>query len=164
MSFSGETSKGEGALNKPGDVSDAFAYRMSRSQNRGFRNNNPGNIERRASTTWNGASADQSGDQRFVIFSTPLWGLRAMARILRVYLRAGVNTPRKIVSRWAPPGENRTPEYVTQVSLHSGLDPDMAVSEFDIPNLMAVMIFHESGMQPYSDELIAEAIQLERTT
>lgn len=159
-----KTGEGKAAVDNLIDVGDDLVYRPSDSQPRGLRNHNPGNIERRASTTWRGASADQSGDSRFVVFIAPLWGLRAMARILRGYLRDGVNTTRKIVSRWAPPGENNTPAYVAQVSGRAGLDPDMPVSEFHIPALMAAMIFHENGAQPYPDDLIAEAVELERTT
>ncbi len=79
---------------------------------RGVRNHNPGNIERDARTRWQGQAARQS-DPRFVVFTAPEWGIRAMARVLITYQdRHGCNTVAKIINRWAPPGENATSAYV----------------------------------------------------
>lgn len=129
---------------------------------RGLRNNNPGNIERTA-TVWRGMSADQSGDSRFIVFSSPEWGIRAMARVLRNYINRGQDTVREIINTWAPPSENDTGAYVRAVAASIGVDPDARVSDAQMPGLIAAIIKHENGSQPYPQELIARGIELERT-
>jgi hypothetical protein len=127
---------------------------------RGIRNNNPGNIER-TGDRWQGMSADQSGDARFVVFDAPVWGLRALARILRKDMAEG-DTLRRIIGEWAPAAENNTGAYVNAVARHVGMDPDAPVREADLPRLMAAIVQHENGAQPYPPELFAQALALER--
>lgn len=45
---------------------------------RGIRNNNPGNI-RRNGDPWQGL-AETQGDKEFFTFTTPVYGIRALAR------------------------------------------------------------------------------------
>lgn len=127
---------------------------------RGIRNNNPGNIERGAA--WQGLAADQSGDARFAVFSAPEWGIRAMARIIRQYQARGLRTVRQIINTWAPPSENDTGAYVDAVARQLGVTPDYIVNEAALPDLLAAIIHHENGVQPYPAELIAQGIELER--
>lgn len=129
---------------------------------RGIRNNNPGNIDRVKGTTWAGAAADQSGDPRFVVFTAPEYGIRAMARILRTYRGRGLNTIQKIISTWAPSKENPTAGYITAVSGEVGLAPNVVVPDAAIPRLIAAIIRHENGIQPYPAALIAKGIAMER--
>ena len=56
---------------------------MGQSGARGIRNNNPGNIDRNA-TKWQGM-ADKQDDPRFIVFTSPQYGIRAMARVLLTY-------------------------------------------------------------------------------
>lgn len=129
---------------------------------RGIRNNNPGNIDR-AGTSWKGMAPDQSSDSRFIVFSAPEWGIRAMARILRTYMGRGQNTIAKIISTWAPPSENNTTAYIEAVSKEVGLPANALVTDAYIPAIIAAIIRHENGQQPYSPETVALGIQLERT-
>lgn len=77
---------------------------------RGIRNNNPGNI--RHKDAWDGM-ADIQGDDSFVTFISPVWGIRAMIKVLLTYSRKyKLDTVRGIISRWAPPSENDTDEYI----------------------------------------------------
>ena len=46
---------------------------------RGIRNNNPGNIK--LGTNWDGLS-DEQNDDVFCQFKEPVWGIRALMRIL----------------------------------------------------------------------------------
>ena len=73
---------------------------------RGIRNNNPGNI--RWGSDWKGLKKDgKQQDPSFCIFETPEYGIRALAKLLRNYQRLyGLNTPYRIISRYAPPTEN----------------------------------------------------------
>jgi len=129
---------------------------------RGIRNNNPGNLVR-TGDAWQGMSSDQSTDARFVVFDAPVWGLRAMARVLRNYLGAGQTTVREIVARWAPSSENDTGAYMDAVAAALGVGVDDQVAPAQLPELMAAIIKHENGMQPYPPALFDQAIALERT-
>lgn len=130
---------------------------------RGIRNNNPGNIDRKIGTTWKGAADDQTQDSRFVVFTAPEWGIRAMARILRTYMGRGQNTVAKIISTWAPPTENATGAYINAVARAVGLDPNAPVSDAHLPAIIAAIIQHENGQQPYPPEVIAQGVALERS-
>lgn len=130
---------------------------------RGIRNHNPGNIDRTADK-WQGMAADQSSDSRFVVFVAPHWGIRALAKVLLSYQRKhGINTVRGIINRWAPPVENNTDAYVSQVAKACGVEPDDTI---DIENkavlraLVSSIIKHENGQQPYGAGVIDLGIDL----
>jgi len=130
---------------------------------RGIRNNNPGNIERTPRIRWKGMAADQSSDPRFIVFVAPQWGIRAIARILLGDWREGQNTIASLIEEWAPPTENDTVAYIKAVGKAAGVDP---YKPCDIPALLpkiiAAIIQHENGMQPYDLETIELGIELER--
>lgn len=135
---------------------------------RGIRNHNPGNIERGAN--WQGLAephemtSEQKAEDRFCVFRSPEWGIRAIVRILQTYRRKyGIDTVQGIISRWAPPGENDTGAYVAHVADAIGVRPteqvDTTDPEFLVP-LVKAIIAHENGAQPYSDETIRAGIAL----
>lgn len=132
---------------------------------RGIRNANPGNI-RHSRTLWQGEAAQQP-DTDFVTFAAPEFGIRAMAKILRTYQTNGLNTVRKIISRWAPPNENDTPAYVASVAQAVGVNADTPI---DLSNdqLMAAIIKaiirHENGQQPYGDAVVMKGVGLAAPT
>lgn len=129
---------------------------------RGIRNNNPGNIVR-SGVAWVGMSPDQSSDSRFIVFTAPEYGIRAMARVLNNYIANGYDTVQEIINRWAPPIENDTGSYVRSVATKLGLDPLSPVNTSHVPALIEAIILHENGEQPYPPDVIARGIQLERT-
>lgn len=116
---------------------------------RGIRNNNPGNIRHR--DQWKGLAEEQT-DTDFCTFSSPEYGIRAMAKILRNYQRRhGLNTVAGIIGRWAPATENDTQSYAEHVAQKLGI----AVSEpFDVEErlseLVTAIIVHENGSNPYT--------------
>lgn len=130
---------------------------------RGIRNHNPGNL--RHGDAWKGMTPKQP-DQDFVTFIDPLWGLRAMAKVLLAYSTLhGRRTVRAIVERWAPTSENDTDAYVAMVSRAMGVDPDapLELSRDDVlSDLMRAMIRHENGGQPYHPSLILSGIRQAR--
>lgn len=130
---------------------------------RGIRNNNPGNIDRTAER-WQGMAADQSADSRFVVFTAPVWGLRALAKVLLSYQRKhGLRTPAAIIGRWAPPTENDTGAYARQVAKALGVGVNDAIDLQQpamLQRILPAIVAHENGQQPYSAELIAEAVRL----
>jgi hypothetical protein len=129
---------------------------------RGIRNNNPGNIER-TGVAWVGMAADQSSDDRFIVFTAPEYGVRAMARILKNYMASGYTNVASIINRWAPPTENVTSAYVAAVARKIGVDPNARIDASYIPDLIEAIIQHENGEQPYPPDLIARGVDMERT-
>lgn len=129
---------------------------------RGIRNNNPGNIER-TSVRWKGMAPEQL-DSRFITFTAPEWGIRAIARILLGDWREGQNTIASLISEWAPEHENDTKAYIAAVGKACKTDP---YRPCNVPELLVqiipAIIKHENGIQPYSLELIQLGIDLERS-
>lgn len=125
----------------------------------GIRNNNPLNIRFNSENNWNG----QTGQDRygFCVFDTPENGIRAGAKTLDSYARIGVNTIEKIISKWAPSSENNVPAYVAAVEKDTGIDRKAVINKSrDYLRLIAAMIKHENGSQPYSMATIQNGINL----
>lgn len=127
---------------------------------RGIRNNNPGNIEFGRFARSKGATAS---DGRFARFNTPEEGIAAMAALLRGYQQnRGLDTIRKMIRRYAPPSENNTKAYINAVARAVGIGPDQRIDLAARPDLaarmVAAMILHENGRQPYSAPQITEGV------
>ncbi len=137
---------------------------MNASQPRGIRNNNPGNVEYQASADpWNGLNNPPT-DGRFCRFKTPEWGIRVIAKLLHAYQdRHACKTVTDIINRWAPPDENDTAEYITDVCVACKVAPAEQINVAK-PQIMAALIKsiirHENGIQPYSDEIINHGIEM----
>jgi hypothetical protein len=125
---------------------------------RGFRNNNPGNI-RVSSSMWRGLADPidktefQQRESSFCVFREPEWGLRALAMLLRRYkTEHGLDTPRKIIARWAPAGDNNdVTSYATQLALALGMGPDDFVDatvDESLVVMMRAIARHENGARP----------------
>lgn len=126
---------------------------------RGIRNHNPGNI--RHGDKWLGL-ADNQTDKSFCVFTSPEYGIRAMARVLHNYfIRHGLTTVREIIDRWAPPIENDTDSYINSVSYALGVTPDARLYVPDrMTTLVKAIIVHENGVQPYSDVIISRGVEM----
>jgi len=127
---------------------------------RGIRNNNPGNIEYNG-TSWRGL-AEPPHDGRYCIFTDAVYGIRAMARILKTYYQKhGLNTVSGIINRWAPPVENNTSAYIEHVARVVGVSEHEPFNVLDkLPELIEVIIQHENGVQPYTLHTIIEGVEL----
>jgi hypothetical protein len=124
-----------------------------------IRNNNPGNL-RLNGIPWQGKSANQT-DGTFIVFDSAHYGIRAMARTLGNYFTLhGLDTVAGIIGRWAPSVENNTSAYVQDVASNMGVQPDwqLADNADTMLSLVKAIITHENGQQPYSTDLIANAI------
>lgn len=114
---------------------------------RGLRNNNPLNIVK--GNTWLGEKPEQK-DPRFEEFESLEMGLRAGFIIIRNYIkkRPSLNTPQLIISRWAPPSENRTGWYIDTVCQKALLkynEPLKFTDKNKICRLVWAMCFVECG-------------------
>ena len=120
---------------------------------RGIRNNNPLNIRRNPRNRWKGLCQVQE-DRAFCQFTEMKWGLRAAMKLMDNYVRQGCQTPRQIITRWAPPAENDTKGYVRQACQRAGLDPDAPVIIWgDLRKLIKAMAWIESRYTPTDEEL-----------
>lgn len=125
----------------------------------GIRLCNPGCL-RRSFTVWDG-QAEVQNNPEFVTFKAPEWGLRAIVRILDSYQREGIGTIRTAITRWAPPHENPTDQYVANVAKACGVDPDaQLLLSAHREDLVKAIVRQECGDFPYSDETLKHAIEL----
>jgi hypothetical protein len=130
---------------------------------RGTRNNNPGNI--RWGDDWRGlVPLDKRTDRDFCQFIAPVYGIRAMFKILRgAYERRGLDTIQEIIPAWAPPIENNVAAYISSVTQSSGVGPDVDLTNAPADvwiGVVKAIIRHENGVQPYSDNTILDAFKL----
>ncbi len=131
-------------------------------QTRGIRNNNPGNI-RKSKDPWQGL-AERQTDAAFFVFKSPMYGIRALARLLITYQdKKKLRTIRDIIRRWAPQTENDTNAYIISVADFTGFAQDQLLDmhRFDHLTPKVEAIFrHENGQQHYTDTEITNALVL----
>lgn len=136
---------------------------MNQKLPRGIRNNNPGNI--RHGANWLGINPDgRNIDSAFCVFTTPVYGIRALAKVLINYKKIhGLKTVRQIINRYAPPNENQTIAYIQSVAKQLGVYPDTIIDIEErgvLTVFIKAVICMENGIQPYSDEIIQQGIDL----
>jgi len=105
------------------------------SGSRPARNNNPGDLTYCVETMRAGATA---GDPRFAIFPDARTGWNALRQWLSVRAKFDASgdlvggylgsTIRQAINRFAPPSENDTEKYVTNVCAWTGLTPDTVLT------------------------------------
>lgn len=120
-------------------------------QPRGIRNNNPGNIRKGAK--WQGlVMSHEEMDTAFAEFRDPTWGVRALATTLITYQdRYNLDTVKDIIARWAPPVENNTDRYVSEVCRMTGFieDEPLDMHRYEaLCPLVEAIIRHECGKGP----------------
>lgn len=135
----------------PGD--EKIPYNQTRNDARGLRNHNPGNMRHAPNASGN--------DGGFVRFNNDADGLAAQARQLMLYGDRGNNTLNGIIHTYAPATENKTQNYIDDVSRQTGYKPGERINLHDaetLQRLMAAMIKHENGVQPYSRDQLAGGV------
>ena len=126
---------------------------------RGELNCNPLNIRRVAGTTWKGQRAEQT-DHAFVQFESIEWGIRAALKLLRTYRdKYAATSIKEIITRWAPPAENKTDDYIAAVCRLTSFGGNERLTEKEWPALIKAMAVIESRLL-ISDETIAAAKEL----
>ncbi|MEN0037460.1 MAG: hypothetical protein AAGC78_10335 [Cellvibrio sp.] len=129
-------------------------------EKRGIRNNNPGNLII-TNIKWNGKiPLDKNTDGKFEQFIDAHHGIRAMFMDVRGDVeKDGKNTIKKLITAYAPPGENNTASYIQAVVNRVGIGADTKILPAHYLNLLKAIIQHENGKQPYSDVLILGAMK-----
>lgn len=120
---------------------------------RGLRNHNPGNLRSAPNTV--------GFDGGFSQFGSDADGLAAMSRQLMLYGDRGNNTLNGIIHTYAPATENKTQNYIDDVSRQTGYNPTERINLHEpetLQRLMAAMIQKENGTQPFSRDQIAGGI------
>lgn len=127
---------------------------------RGVRNNNPGNIRHAGRIVWLGELApDKEG---YCVFSSPTYGVRALYIVFRTYQEVHrLNTPRLMISRWAPASENDVAAYVEDVCSRIGCYADLP---YDLTlkgiSWCQAIVRHEVGSDPYLTDIYVNAIDM----
>lgn len=120
---------------------------------RGIRNCNPGNI-RNSKTKYLG-EVRPSRDAAFKQFETMAWGYRAMFVLLHTYSRNGYRTLRQMITRYAPPVENHTENYIAHASRWADLFADTPLDTLD-PAVMIPVVTAMSRMENGVEAVDAE--------
>lgn len=142
------------AITRPAPVRGQIPYSPASKNTPGFRNHNPGNLK---------AAPNSTGKRgKFSTFASDDDGLSAMARQLMLYGDRGNNTPGGIIHTYAPSSENNTRAYIDDVTSRTRYGADQRLDLHNpevLKTLMASMIQHEQGSQPYTEEQLIKAIQ-----
>ena len=136
----------------------------ARTEPRGWRNNNPLNIEYNPRNRWRGQTGS---DGRFAIFSSREYGYHAAIKLLRNYqARYHLQTLTELIARWCPPWErgNNTARYVLTVSERGHLPVAEPLDLYDravVVRLLEAMTFVECG-RPGDEAAIKGAFEMLR--
>lgn len=120
-------------------------YRGNTKAPRGFRNNNAGNLKKPNSDTWQGTIGYD--DKGFAIFSSFLYGVRAMIIDLRSKI-IKYGTIRKIIAVYAPASDNNDVEkYSKTVATWAGFSPTQTLkpNKKTLQALVGAMSRFENG-------------------
>jgi hypothetical protein len=128
---SGKKSTGSTGKSTPKKIQPNGKVCTAVPNSRGLKNNNPGNL-RIGSSAWMGKiPKSQNSDGSFEQFETWVYGVRAMTKLIRNYIKGGTNTINKIINKYAPPSDgNNTNRYIaflvgeTGILANKPIDPD----------------------------------------
>ncbi|SQD00273.1 putative structural injection transglycosylase [Escherichia coli] len=141
----------------------------SNAKNRNYRNNNLGNLVFANQEGATLESPNVKGEQRFARFNTPEEGIRALANQVSSYYNgtsaaAGyqkLQTVSSIISKWAPPNENNTNQYIDNVSKYLGVSPNEKI-DVSKPEVMTQLVraiaTKEGGNPAVNNEFIKNAL------
>ncbi len=129
----------------------------------GERNNNPLNIRKVPGVRWRGelpSIQGGAGGGSFVRFESIEWGVRAALKLLRTYRdKYAATSIKEIITRWAPPTENNTDNYIDAVCRLTSFGGNERLTEKEWPALIKAMAVIESRLL-ISDETIDAARKL----
>jgi hypothetical protein len=145
---------------------------------RGFRNNNPGNIDwiADAKKRWRGMIRIESPapgiTPRFGYFDTPENGVRAISKELQLSVTRGAKTlmhliagiPQKngtLADGWAPSNENESATYARFIAARMGVGAEEVIPIYDrLPDVVDGIIRFENGKNIYTPAQIKQWVYL----
>lgn len=123
----------------------------------GIRNNNPGNL--RPGDSWQGMVGTNNN---FIVFSSMIYGTRALATDLTNKYYRGLDTITKIINTYAPPSENNTVAYINAVANSMGVCATCKLdwSKATLAKFVRAVIMHENGSDGslVTDDMITQGI------
>lgn len=125
-------------FDKPLSMGVNGSVQIPESSRLAYVNNNPGNLR------FAGQAGATQGDGGFARFSTPEAGFRALQNQIRLDAGRGL-TLDKFINKYAPPTENNTSQYLTQVASRLGVDPDEPLTSLDLNELAKEIAKKESS-------------------
>ncbi len=137
---------GNALIGKPSAVtSQSLPPTADASAPRGYRNNNPLNIE--AGNFTQGQPGFAGSDGRFAKFENMDQGTGAANKLLDTYQnKYGLNTVAGIIGRWAPAGDgNNVSAYAADVAKQMGIGPNDPIPPQMRTQLINAMAQHENG-------------------
>lgn len=116
----------------------ASTVNIPKSSRLAFVNNNPGNLK------FVGQAGAVKGEGGFAKFSSPEAGLAALKRQIQLDSTRGL-TLEGFIRKYAPPSENDTSLYLSQVTQMTGAKPSTKLSQIDIDTLTRAVAKKESS-------------------
>lgn len=114
------------------------AIKIPRSSRLAFVNNNPGNLK------FAGQKGAVRGEKGFAKFSNPQQGYSALKNQIKLDADRGL-TLTKFVSKFAPPTENNTKQYIQQIVKETGFPATTPINKIPIDVLAKAVARKESG-------------------
>jgi len=102
------------------------------------KNNNPGNLR------FVGQPGATQGEGGFAKFATPEAGYSALKNQIRLDQDRGL-TLEKFINKYAPPSENNTAQYLSQMEKALGVPRGTPLSQISVDDLAAAVAMKESG-------------------
>lgn len=123
---------------------------------RGYRNNNPLNIEKVDNKPWKG-EVRPSQDYRLAQFKTMAYGFRAAFKLFYNYQKLhGCRQLQDFISRLVPPSENNTRAYIDFVAKRchiSDLTTIDTMNEQMMVEIVAAIARKKNGIEPDMDDV-----------
>lgn len=139
---------GDSPTASDGGTTTTSSYPNPNGASRGYRNNNPLNIEYSPSTVWQG-EIRPSGDSRFAQFASLEYGYRAAFKTLNTYMtKYGLTTLQQIIGRW---DSAAVTNYVNFICSKTGWTPETTFAPTDKMQLIKLvynMAWMENGFKP----------------
>ena len=86
-------------------------------------------------------------NSKFKVFVNRTYGVRAAFIIISNYRKYGVFTVKDIITRWAPPTENKTSAYIDFVCTHAKFNSDSLINTQELfLKLVHAMAIYESNI------------------
>ena len=105
-----------------------------------YRNNNPGNL------TYAGQNGAKRGDKGFAQFENPEKGYAELKHQISIDTQNGL-TLSQYITKFAPPKENPTAQYIAQAAKQLGVDPNAPLDRIDPEQLAQIQVHIESHAQ-----------------